>query len=1298
MHCAQETTTTAPARARAPRASRPGTLALCAAALAACLAACTSGLGGAAVEDESEVALSSAETGLGIDFGFELSGSTPDGIAITAASLPTATEGVTREVLFVAFVTDTPADDAGEAALVRDQTPPADDNGGFDVFVMAIEDELIDTGPTGSQPAAFSRALVNTFRHDRCQNCHAVAQTVTPPGEPDVFPGDHPGGPPPIHDENCRDCHNSELVPSLAGTVWFAPQGEEFELRGRTTEELSARAHAAGFDVEDHLLVDGRVRWAIESARVPQIGNGATGIAGTSSMWNGTGRDRGAVPVSYASFLAQIRAWRDGGFQATAAGSIRDLVLVSGRVSGASVQAGDGASFAPSLTWVPNPDFEPSDAGAGSALAGSLRIAFASDAGDLTAETSAQRDVFLTRVELHVGFDPSTGAALEGSLDLRARPDQTQLVSESAAGGSGGNGDSDLPSIDLTGTRIAFQSSATNLVSGFASGAGGGSDVFLRDLGSDDLLLVSGAGGSATQGGAGVSSSVSLSPVGGVLAFASTADDLVADDSNGEQDIFHARWSGSEFGALERDSVDSAGAQASGGSCRAPSAYYDAELARTTVVFESDKTDLSAEDSGAQRQIFVREAGETILLSQLRSGSAAEVGNGASMGAHISPTGNSVIFESLADNLDAVQRSDDNEVSDVFLSDLANWRSTGRLESRRLSLDSNFGDANGASGTALITAPIEADSTFGRTSLSLFQSAATNVGTSDSSALVCVFLDTEGVVGGTDFSAQPTEGYFPLEVSFTSLATGDIVRQRWDFGDPDGEQNRLDGAEVTHTYEAAGTYTVSLTVRRRNAIGSGTTDEVEEKVELIVVETPPIVPAFTGTPTSGDIPFAVTFTNESTGVPDGTLFQWDFGDGGSSNEALEATHTYTTEGDFDVSLELSPPGLDVVSLTKEAYISAIQPITAAFSATPNPVPAGVPVHFENESLGDLDQVTAFEWYSVDEDLVFSTAQAPADYTFATPGDYDVRLTLTFPDGTSQVTDSVSVLEAADAFFSFSPDPGITDEAIQFTASPVGGGITYLWDFGDGGSSTAQAPQHTYSAASSGAGYSVLLTVSGTVGTPTLARNVVVVDPSVADFDFTVNAAGRTGHRVDFVDRSTGTGLDSWSWDFGDGATSTLQNPSHTYAVADSYTVVLEVDGDSGFASDSQTVAITPISFAARIHPIFQAAINCHGCHTPGVNLTFAFDGSTPAMTLYDSLVDISAMGSCCTDEIPVPKRVDSVLGSEASLLVQVIDPGITACNGIAACGAGAEMNTGFANISSNNLELIRIWINDGAQP
>jgi PKD repeat protein len=138
--------------------------------------------------------------------------------------------------------------------------------------------------------------------------------------------------------------------------------------------------------------------------------------------------------------------------------------------------------------------------------------------------------------------------------------------------------------------------------------------------------------------------------------------------------------------------------------------------------------------------------------------------------------------------------------------------------------------------------------------------------------------------------------------------------------------------------------------------------------------------------------------------------------------------------------------------------------------------------------------------------------------------------------------------------------------VTFTDTSTGQPATWTWDFGDTTSATGKGPQtHQYNAQGT---YNVTLTVTNANGSNTSAPTVITVGPpQTVDFVGTPPRSGAAPLTVAFTDQSTGNPI-SWAWTFGDGQTSTLQNPSHTYTTAGIYNVSLTV----GFAVGSPLTA------------------------------------------------------------------------------------------------------------------------------
>jgi PKD repeat protein len=150
-------------------------------------------------------------------------------------------------------------------------------------------------------------------------------------------------------------------------------------------------------------------------------------------------------------------------------------------------------------------------------------------------------------------------------------------------------------------------------------------------------------------------------------------------------------------------------------------------------------------------------------------------------------------------------------------------------------------------------------------------------------------------------------------------------------------------------------------------------------------------------------------------------------------------------------------------------------------------------------------------------------------------------------------------------------------SVVFTDYSTGEPTEWAWDFGDGNTSTEQNPEHIYSAVGN---YSVTLTVTNAEGTDSQTKSdyIIVSEdniPPVASFSSsTVNA--KVDEVVNFTDESLYAPV-VWSWYFGDGSTSTEQNPSHIYKKQGVYEVSLKVSNDEGSNSQTKTNYITIVA-------------------------------------------------------------------------------------------------------------------------
>ena len=249
--------------------------------------------------------------------------------------------------------------------------------------------------------------------------------------------------------------------------------------------------------------------------------------------------------------------------------------------------------------------------------------------------------------------------------------------------------------------------------------------------------------------------------------------------------------------------------------------------------------------------------------------------------------------------------------------------------------------------------------------------------------------------------------------------------------------------------------------------------------------------------------------------------------------------------------------------------------SAGFIFSPDEGTVGVGVRFMDRSSDPEDRVLEYLWDFGDG---VTSAEMNPLHAFDSSGTKSVRLTVTDDEGASDtITRGIMVYPNVrpTADFSFSPDSGTIEDVVYFVDESVdedGYIVSWSWDFGDGDTSSRRVPDHRFS--DSGVHY-VTLTVEDDDGNQdSVTRPVTVVNlPPTADFSASTGSA-EVREEVRFTDGSNDPegGDLNYSWDFGDGSSSELRNPSHEYGEAGEYTVVLTVSDDEG-ASDSASVAV-----------------------------------------------------------------------------------------------------------------------------
>ncbi len=261
----------------------------------------------------------------------------------------------------------------------------------------------------------------------------------------------------------------------------------------------------------------------------------------------------------------------------------------------------------------------------------------------------------------------------------------------------------------------------------------------------------------------------------------------------------------------------------------------------------------------------------------------------------------------------------------------------------------------------------------------------------------------------------------------------------------------------------------------------------------------------------------------------------------------------------------APEGTQNVPVVMHIIEEAISP-TAAFS-TNSPVCLGEVAIFTNTTIPGVPPETGYLWDFGDG--VTSTLENPT-HLYGAAGTYTVTLEACNMAGCDTYVDLFEVLPLPTAGFTFTVD----QLTVTFT-NLSGGTDTYLWAFGDGAVSTATNPTHVYTAAGT---YTVTLFAAGPCGEDMAMDWVTVgIAPTAG---FLHNAPVCLGEVVVLTNTTTGTPPLSYLWDLGDGITSTLEHPTHTYAAAGTYTVTLWAGNDYGEDTTMAVVEVLPLPLAA----------------------------------------------------------------------------------------------------------------------
>jgi len=470
-----------------------------------------------------------------------------------------------------------------------------------------------------------------------------------------------------------------------------------------------------------------------------------------------------------------------------------------------------------------------------------------------------------------------------------------------------------------------------------------------------------------------------------------------------------------------------------------------------------------------------------------------------------------------------------------------------------------------------------------------------------------------------NFTARPETGDAPLTVQFTDTSENNPTSWYWTFGDGGTSTAR----NASHTYATAGTYTVNLTVSnvygsdyerkpayisalRRDVVqvtGANTTVQGGNvNVSINLTASGATVSGNTITipnPGQGFTSMVVTTTNTSQS---GTTVDGTISNVQANTEDVNAT-VDDEVGDVSTNLQVNLKNITQGGVIKTGITKGNTTITnnisSFFSLQGKDTKVAYSLTIEKDNIIATNVTNAYINMSIRHSWVENNG-----------GRNGIVITRTTEDGTEELdTEFLFYSDPKDYFRAFSPNglsvfslvaatvtpsptpapapapsgptayfvvnvtSGQTPLPVTFTDKSSGSPTSWYWTFGDGNTSSVQNPVHVYEVAGV---YSVSLRASNTYGSDTYTRSDVITARSgqapVANFAANVTE-GAAPLAVKFTDQSIGDPT-SWNWSFGDGGTSTEQNPSHLYSSAGVYTVTLNVSNAYGSNSMTKSDYIT----------------------------------------------------------------------------------------------------------------------------
>lgn len=374
-------------------------------------------------------------------------------------------------------------------------------------------------------------------------------------------------------------------------------------------------------------------------------------------------------------------------------------------------------------------------------------------------------------------------------------------------------------------------------------------------------------------------------------------------------------------------------------------------------------------------------------------------------------------------------------------------------------------------------------------------------------------------------------GNLPVQFQDSSLATdGSLTGWHWDFGN--GDTSNV--PSPVYTFNNSQINNITLTITDSN----GCVDSISKPMTTI----PAPMAFFTSSHTC--LNDSTLFTNNTDSNSLNSLtYHWQFGDTQTSSNVNPA-HFYSSSGSINVILTATGSNGCLDSITKNITIS--HKAYPKFTFSPLLACTGNAITFHDSSTAFTGDSIIFRHWDFGDNTTLDDSLI-ASHIYSGFGSFNVTLTVNTPSSCdTSISQTITVLQSPAADFTVDNKCfGLPVAFLNQTLSTPGDTVLkYLWEFGDTTSVAAFDTTHLYTNA--GTYYVTLVALSQAGCIDSITHAAITYPKPVASF--TNYPTICTDSAASFIDLSTVTGdtIKFWHWDFGDGDTSTIQNPFHAY--------------------------------------------------------------------------------------------------------------------------------------------------------